>query len=409
MASVLLIIGGSTMSPGTGATYYHSVAEGESSGVATEANNQTVWRTAGTFSKARIYLTLNNATSASTLTLKKNGSNANITASLTALTTGIFEDAVNSDSISAGDTYYYSLINGGGGTVVPSYIQIVFVASSDTSKRYSSSGSALAGVSTTVYFTIANLRGNAGSLTSETTQRTKSRGSGTLKNLFVFISTNTRTTTTTIKSRKNAADGNLTVSVGSTTTGIFEDTTNSDTIAIDDIIDWAIVLGSDGSHNLVIDEIASDIITSDSTYLFLSKATVTLFTATSYSSIGGLITGGATRSTEDPAKNKFNNSGGTLSKLSVQIATNSFSTTSSCTTRINGSNGNLTVSIPTVSTGFFDDTTNSDTIAINDDVNYIWISPSEFAELVANSISLLLTPAGGGGTDTGDEYFIITS
>ena len=69
-----------------------------------------------TVSKLQTYLPVNTVSAASTLKLRKNGANGNQSVSLTASTTGFFDDASNSDALAATDTIDYQCITGATGT-----------------------------------------------------------------------------------------------------------------------------------------------------------------------------------------------------------------------------------------------------------------------------------------------------
>lgn len=78
---------------------------------------------------------------------------------------------------------------------------------------------------------------------------------------------------------------------------------------------------------------------------------------------------------------------GTLSKLSCQVASNARSTTTTVRTRVNGSNGAQSIAITTGATGFFIDSSNTDSISAGDDVN------------------LSLTTSTGGGAIVFDSFW----
>src|SRR3972149_2162287 len=67
------------------------------------------------------------------------------------------------------------------------------------------------------------------------------RTAGTLSKLFVVVaSTGGSWQATTVKIRKNGADGNMSVSIPADTSGIFEDNSNTDTVAAGDTLDYAV-------------------------------------------------------------------------------------------------------------------------------------------------------------------------
>ncbi len=66
--------------------------------------------------------------------------------------------------------------------------------------------------------------------------------------MTVWVLTNAITAASTFTFRKNAANGNQTVSITASTTGAFTDTTNSDSsIGASDLINYQLVTGATGS------------------------------------------------------------------------------------------------------------------------------------------------------------------
>jgi hypothetical protein len=54
----------------------------------------------------------------------------------------------------------------------------------------------------------------------------------------------------------------------------------------------------------------------------------------------------------------------------VNVSANTHSTSTVITFRINGANGNQTITIPASTTGYFEDAVNTDAVVVNDDVNF---------------------------------------
>lgn len=78
-----------------------------------EPNNQLPILVAKTFSGLWLNVTTNSIAATSTVNFRKNANNGNQTVSITASTTGTFEDTVNSDSVVANDLINYQVITGG--------------------------------------------------------------------------------------------------------------------------------------------------------------------------------------------------------------------------------------------------------------------------------------------------------
>ena len=69
----------------------------------------------------------------------------------------------------------------------------------------------------------------------------------TFQKMSCHVWVNDLTTASTWRFRVNAANGNRTITINSTTTGIFTDVTNTDTIAANDEISWSFVAGGAGT------------------------------------------------------------------------------------------------------------------------------------------------------------------
>lgn len=75
----------------------------------------------------------------------------------------------------------------------------------------------------------------------------KTRVAFTLSNFYVRVNSNAVSGTSTATFRKNAVNGNQTVSYAGAATGQFEDVTNTDSVAIGDEIAVQVVTGATGT------------------------------------------------------------------------------------------------------------------------------------------------------------------
>jgi hypothetical protein len=69
------------------------------------------------------------------------------------------------------------------------------------------------------------------------------------KNLFVNVPVNTTNGARTVNTRVNGGDGNLTVSIGATATGFFEDLAHTDTLIATDLYNFKV--GSGGTSGAI--------------------------------------------------------------------------------------------------------------------------------------------------------------
>lgn len=97
----------------------------------TESRAQTAWPVAATFSKARIYMA-SAGSGTQTLTVRIGAANGNQAVSVTSATTGLFEDATHSDTVTAGALVNYKITHATSGIAVPSYAAMLVDAGAGT-------------------------------------------------------------------------------------------------------------------------------------------------------------------------------------------------------------------------------------------------------------------------------------
>jgi hypothetical protein len=186
------------------------------------------FRTATTLRNGRIYIVTNTNTQTSTLTLYKNGSPTALVISITGSTTGAFENTADDVSFAVGDTAYWRLETGntGGGAVGPAAIQI---DAEGAARRHILQGQA--GLSAAHYGTIHGEH----FFNSEAPAAYAANVDTGFKNLYAYVSANTKSGVTPITFRVNGVSV-ITISVPASTTGLFEETaTVANVVAGDDI------------------------------------------------------------------------------------------------------------------------------------------------------------------------------
>jgi len=394
MAKVLC--GGAQNAVGAGNTGYTGIGLGIHSATTIETLHDQTIRTAGTFSNLSCTVKVN-STGISTLNLRKNLANGNQSISIPSSATGFFEDVSNTDTVVAGDVFDFQLVSGSGGvtTVMPF---IVFEADGNTTAIYGGTRAVPFTTDSATRFIAIEARPNAYAETVEAEAQTKIKVAGTWKNMDINVSANNRVSTTTWTSRINGVDGNMLVSVPAGTSGHFEDTSNTDAVSVDDLLAIKMVTGSGGGQ-LDPETQKTEIEYSGNAFNFPSgtandTVTTTISNATNFvSPIGGIIAGGVTElfgQIEIPIDSIFSN-------LLVHVINNSI-TVSDTTVKVrkNSADGNGLVSIPAGATGFFEDTSNSDSFANGDKLAYVIITPATTGEI---GISMISTTEGEIKTD----------
>jgi hypothetical protein len=355
---------------------------------ATEANKQILHRSPGTLSQLYVKVTANTINATSTIIVRKNAADTGLSLTVGANATGAFENTIDTISVAAGDKLNYQTTPGAAtGTMSISVLSVLFEATINTVTRLATSGTAAnyATASVSRYNLIAG--NHTVTSTTEPGMKCKIRKAGTGKNLAVYVSANARTTDTTVRTRKNALNGNCLITIGPGATGWFEDTTNSDTLAIADDYD-IVTTTSTGTQTLTVQSTSLDFInTSGWGVSFNARgATFTINAAsTNYFPIGG-------------ATNAGSGEGGSQQKTRIRtqysdliinvVTTNTITADSTLKLRKNGVDTSLTVTIPASTIGLFSDTTHTEIFTETDDINLQLVGGSTGTSLSMSSITM---------------------
>lgn len=393
MAIVLQRTGKVTTSQAASVTTYYYAGSGAITTTSTiESNRQAIIRTAGTASKMNIMVTSNDR-GASTLKFRKNTADGNQVASITASTTGNFEDATNSDALAATDIIDYQLVTGAGGTAFNfNSISHLFDSGTNTSQRLVSHvGSGLgAGDFYPISGTVT------GSLESNMQCKIYGNG-GIFKNLAVFCSANTRDGDCTVRLRVNGVATAMTATIPASTTGTFEDVANTVSAVANDLV--CHIANRGGTVGAcTIQYVAVDFETTDRTFLMNCFGSVTPPAATT----GFLVTsGGNTASVAVEANAQtLGRSVYTLSNLRVFVAANTINEASIFNLRKNAADATLTVSITGLTAGAFEDVTHTDPIIATDAINFKYVTGATGTSLIIRNSTMLAQASGGSSGST---------
>ena len=362
----------------------------------TEANVATIYRQGGVLSNLYINV-ITNDRGTTTFRTRKATANANIVVTVTASTTGKFEDTTNTDTVTAGEDWHFSLAVGAGGTTFTiATVSILFAATTNTVIKYGTptDGTGLSTASTTYPMGLAGIFSNT--VATEANIQLNTLTSGTLEKMGTYIIANARGTNTLIRSRVNGANGNLLVTVTASTTGTFEDTSNSDSVTAGDDINTALTTGTGGGA-IIYNNIYVDYTTTNGQFHFIdmSRGGGTISPATTYySPIHGSVNTGTTEVNPQSESNLAF----TASKLQCYVSANTIVGDSTLRFRKNTSDGNQVVTITSLTTGLFSDSSNSDTVIATDILNYSVLGGAAGTSLILHSISMLADSTVAGGT-----------
>ena len=216
---------------------YLSVA-GSGTGQATEANAQYTFRVAATLSNFRVYISANSIGANTSAATRKNAGAGGQSVTITASTTGSYEDTVNTDSVVAGDEVNY-VVDSTSAKMGSLTTRLAQVESTAVGRQLvvSSTGAGVSNV--LVYWPVEGLQ-RATTATTEANVQLDARTTLTIENMYAYVSANTRAANTVVAFRKNGASAGPTVTFGSSVTGVQEDTVNTTTVADGDLINYSI-------------------------------------------------------------------------------------------------------------------------------------------------------------------------
>lgn len=384
------------------ATRYFRLASGSLVADATETNRQVVYRTAGTVSKVAVRVSTNATTGNSTFKVRINAADGNISITVTSGTTGVFEDNSNTDTVSSTDLLAYEFIPGSVNNVLLTWVRCLFAASSNTVIRYSGGG----GVATAAQTRFYPLTYDANPFLTESSVRTELGISGTLKNLSLYVSSNARTTNTTLRTRINAGDGNLLLTVGSGATGTFEDTSNTDTIAATDEVNLEIEVGS-GSGTINLTTFALDVENTSNKFpiIFGSQTTVNAGNSRHWSP-SGYSTAGTSVAATSGISPTFDC---TLSDAWLNVVSNSLNVNIPCEIQKNGVATAISITVTAGATGEFTDSS-SDTFDEADLISWNTTAPAGSGSVILGQWSAVVEgPSSGITLDAGANTVTLTN
>jgi len=357
----------------------------------TEARHQAVARDSYTLAKLYVRVITNATTASSTVRSRKNTANGAQSVSIGAGATGVFQDSVNSDSLVAGDLFNTQAVVGAGGSLTVTIIAYTLATASNTTPIL------IAGdvTSLSVTFgvtTYAPIGGEARYNTTEARSQYIFRVAATLSNIRIYVRSNTVNGTTTVRTRVNTANGAQSVSVGASTTGAFEDTANSDSVASGDAVAYQVVTGgTSGSFAVSIWQLKSN--SAGRQVIASNPDTGTIGSGlTRYVPLEAGCQAYATTeaNTQVAAQANF-----TAKNLFVRVPTNSINGATTFTLRQNTGNSPLTVTVGSGATGTFEDTSNAVSCVAADLLDWGVVTGGTSGSMVITYIGFeLAQPAG---------------
>lgn len=213
--------------------------------IATTAEVLTTMSSAGTLVGLHVYCGANARGGVSdVITVRKNSADTAMTVTVTAANTK-YSDTVDTVSIAAGDDISIKLVTGASASTAQISIVLEFQPSSTTYDLPGNWGQSLS-TSTTNY---AQIAGTQRSYTTEASGSNKMIAAGQASNARINVSSpNGITANSTYRLRlNNTSNGNISISIPSSTSGKLTDLVNSDIFNAGDTLGYSLVTGGTGT------------------------------------------------------------------------------------------------------------------------------------------------------------------
>jgi hypothetical protein len=331
----------------------------------TETDLQTVVRSPGTFHNMFARVTTNAATGTNTLVFRKNAGAGNQTVN-PAGTTGNFQDTTHTDACVAADKIDYNSSADSTLTTTYKLMSTCF----DSTTNFSTRGVMTTPMGYTTGAQFSEINGLMGGASFEAGLTTTLLEAGTMTHLQCILTANAKTATMTFVSRLNAGAGALTTTIAASPsgTGIFEDSTHSDTIAATNTWNTSWVGGTDTTHATTWTLTSQDFNTTVGNFFLVQTGAdadvAGTVSATRYAPIGGRLAFTATETdVQSNALATFNYSNMQIQQTVISTATGTF------TFRKNTAAGVQTVTFGTAA-GNYTDSTHTDSVIKTDNINY---------------------------------------
>lgn len=371
MASKLVVTTEHSNTLAAAATRYLAPFDGESSTNSTESFRAAMVRAPGTYDYLTVMVSANSLSGTIVIGSRVNSAAGNQTLTVSAGTTGTFQDTTHNDALSAGQTFDYEAVGAvGTGTATFQHFSMRFAATTNSAMKYGcGNGQVYATASSTYYSPIAG-HNPAESGSGEANYQQKFLTSATLRNAQAIATVNARTTDTVIRSRIGGANGNLVVTVVALTTGSFEDSSNSDALSSGSLVALSVTTGS-GVGSQTIGHLACDVLYPSNVAHWFSSGDGT-FAINQVASAGnnvfmspqGRCLSGEVTEANCAMQNTLVDTQ-TMSNMAVYVPSTGASSgdTVTFTSRVNSAAGNQSIAVSAGTSGYFEDTTHSDALA----------------------------------------------
>jgi hypothetical protein len=214
---------------------------------------------------------------------------------------------------------------------------------------------------------------------------------GTWSGLSVYFRTANASGSTTFTVRKNGADTALAVTIPQSSTGLYQDLSNTVSVSVGDLMSIGVTTSAGTAASVPSITTLFEATSGDSVQYNMSLDPNGFASGTQprYFRVAGLLTPNA--GTEAGNQSLVQHAGA-ITAIAAYVSANTRTTTTTFRSRINSANGTVTFGVPASpsGTGLFVDTAHSDSVAAGDLINgtYTWTSGSN--SLTVRNIQLTI-------------------
>lgn len=325
-------------------------------GTTAEARNQVEVRAAGQIAHGAVHYTTATAGGALVTTLRKAA--ANTALAMGTSSAGYWYDDTDTVSVAVADLVNWGTSGAAGGLTI-TYMRSAYKADANHVAIWAGSSQTTVNIAaSSTGFAFPARSGNNKAL--EANVKARIRATGAITDLEIFVTANATTSNSTIISRKNGGNGVLTFTIGAGGTGMFKDTTHSDSVTTGD--DWCVSITAGATGALTYSMLAAH----------FANTTGAINDVFSLAAAGGdARAAGAGNTFYSPYGSVVNTATETdksvdfgfkahCTNMRAFVSANTYTGAATMTSRINAGAGNQTIPIGIGATGLFEDTTHSD-------------------------------------------------
>ena len=215
---------------------------------------------------------------------------------------------------------------------------------------------------------------------------------GTWSRLCIHVISNTLEQASTLVSRINGVTGNQAITIPAGTTGFFVDDIHEDSVVAADLLGVKLVAGGSSPHQLQVSVVSSRFTLSERKSIVYCGVSLGVCIRSENEWPYAAIIGDHCQGFEIEANSHYKvQVAAIFSHMRVHIYANESDGDTTFRFRKNGADGNQIITVHAGQTGWFEDTTHTDTVAVGDVINYKrWLFGTLPSIVYERSISMVV-------------------